>query len=679
MRCHSFPISLVVFIFFSLNTVAQGPARLTLHLEEPGAAVSPGLYGLMTEEINFSYEGGLYGELIRNRSFKDSAKTAAFWSLQPGPSAKATMSLDKQGPVGPALPVSLRIDVTAAGNETAAAGAGTAAAGYAVGVANEGYWGIAVQPGTTYSGSFFVRNSCGSGGPLQVSLESSDGQTVFASAELAAPGTEWKKQTFTFTTGAAIKPTADARFVIRMKSAGSYWLSQVSLFPPTYNHRPNGNRVDIMQLLADMQPAFLRLPGGNYVEGNTFSERWDWKKTIGPVEHRPGHLSPWNYRSTDGMGLPEFLGWCEDLHMEPVLAVFAGYVLNKDHLEAGPFLQPFVNDALDEIEYVTGDASTKWGARRAADGHPAPFPLHYVEIGNEDGFDVSGSYEGRYVQFYDAIKAKYPQLHIISTVGGKDPLGGRFPAPAGRTEIVDEHYYRNAWQMEANANQYDSYDRSGPRIFVGEWATREGFPTTNFNAALGDAAWMTGMERNSDLIIMSCYAPLFVNVNPGGMQWKSDLIGYNALNSFGSPAYYAQKLFSTHLGDKILRLASENIPTQTQHLSAKDSAAGVQPKKIDALFFSATRDTKKGIIHLKVVNTQGVAQAISIDLAGAGKVAKEGTAWTLSAAAPTETNTITEPTKIVPVESKVKGLGKTFTHTFPPYSITVLDIALSGM
>lgn len=663
MRCLSFPVAVTAFFLFSLNVMAQGPARLTLHLEEPGAPVSPGLYGLMTEEINFSYEGGLYGELIRNRSFKDSAKTPAFWSLQAGPSAKASMSLDKQGPVGPALPVSLRIDVTEAG---AAADAG-------VGVANEGFWGIAVRPNTTYKGSFFVR-STGEAGALQVSLESIDGHTVFASAEAGTPGAEWKKQTFSLTTSAGVKPTAEARFVIRLKAAGSYWLSQVSLFPPTYKDRLNGNRADIMQLLADMQPAFLRLPGGNYVEGNTFSERWDWKKTVGPVEQRPGHLSPWNYRSTDGMGLLEFLEWCEDLHMEPLLAVFAGYVLNRDHLEAGPFLQPFVDDALDEIEYVTGDVHTKWGARRAADGHPEPFPLRYIEIGNEDGFDVSGSYEGRYIQFYDAIKAKYPQLHIISTVGGKDPLGLRFPAPAGRTEIVDEHYYRSAWQMEANAGQYDVYDRKGPKIFVGEWATREGFPTTNFNAALGDAAWMTGMERNSDLIIMSCYAPLFVNVNPGGMQWKSDLIGYNTLSSFGSPAYYAQKLFSTHLGDRIVRLSPENVPTQTQHLTAKDSAAGVQAKKIDALFFSATRDTKKGVIHLKVVNTQGVAQDLVVTVAGVSKVGKEGGAWTLSATEPTETNSISEPTKIVPVESKVKGLGKTFTRIFPPYSITVLEI-----
>jgi len=228
--------------------------------------------------------------------------------------------------------------------------------------------------------------------------------------------------------------------------------------------------------------------------------------------------------------------------------------------------------------------------------------------------------------------------------------------------------------MEVNAGQYDRYDRSGPRVFVGEWATREGFPTTNFNAALGDAAWMTGMERNSDLVIMSCYAPLFVNVNPGGMQWKSDLIGYDALNSFGSPSYYAQKMFGTHIGDSVIKITAENIPTQLQKLTAKDSAAGAHPKTADALFFVATRDSRKKLVYLKIVNTQSVGQAVTIDLAGAGKTSRNGIEWVLKANGPEETNSITEPQKLIPVESPVKGLGKTFTRTFPAYSITVLQI-----
>jgi alpha-N-arabinofuranosidase len=629
-------------------------------MNQPETPVSPRLYGLMTEEINFSYDGGLYGELIRDRNFKDSAKVPAFWSPLQGPDGKCSITLDKKDPVNSALPVSLRLDIEKEGSRTA--------------VANEGYWGIPVKPSTTYQGSFYAKWSGSGSQSLTVSLESTDGHTVYASAQVAAVTSQWQRFSFSLGVPPNIPPTKNAHFVISATGQGSYWFSLVSLFPPTFKGRINGNRSDIMQLLADMQPAFLRFPGGNYLEGHMFSSRFDWKKTIGPVEQRPGHLSPWNYRSTDGMGLLEFLEWCEDLNMEPLLAVFAGYTLNRDYLEAGPFLQPFVDDALDEIEYVTGDVNTKWGAQRAKDGHPQPFKLKYVEIGNEDGFDVSGSYEGRYVQFYDGFRAKYPGLQIISTVGGKDGLGSRFPAPKGKTEIVDEHYYRNASQMEENAKQYDSYDRNGPKVFVGEWATREGYPTTNFNAALGDAAWMTGMERNSDLVIMASYAPLFVNVNPGGMQWKSDLIGYDALNSFGSPSYYAQKLFSTHIGDSVVRITSENTPTQLQKLTAKDSAAGVQPKTIDAFFFVATRDSRSGKVYLKMVNTQAIAQTVKINLDGAGKVTRDGVEWILKASGPEETNTITQPDKIIPIQSAIKGLGKTFTRTLPPWSITVLQL-----
>jgi alpha-N-arabinofuranosidase len=653
---------------------AQPPATLTLHLNEAGTPVSPRLYGLMTEEINFSYDGGLYGELIRNRNFRDSSKVVAFWSAVQGPDSKCSISLDKNGPVNSApaistsfstpsdvpLPVSMRMDIEKEGARTA--------------VSNEGYWGIPIRPSTTYQGSLYTRWSGSDDQSLTISLETTDGKTVFASTQVKGLTSQWKKYSFSLTTTGSIQPTKDARFVIAASKQGSYWFSLVSLFPPTFRGRANGNRQDLMQLLADMHPAFLRFPGGNYLEGHMFSSRWDWKRTIGTIEQRPGHLSPWNYRSTDGMGLLEFLEWCEDLDMEPLLAVFAGYTLNRDYLEAGPFLQPFVEDALDEIEYVTGNAHTKWGAQRARDGHPEPFKLKYIEIGNEDAFDQSGSYEGRYAQFYDAIKAKYPALQLISTVGGKDPLGGRFPAPKGRTQIVDEHYYRNASQMEENAKQYDNYDRSGPKIFVGEWATREGYPTTNFNAALGDAAWMTGMERNSDLVIMASYAPLLVNVNPGGMQWRSDLIGYDALTSFGSPSYYAQKLFNTHIGDSVVKISSGNIPTQLQKLNAKDSAAGVRPKTIDALFFVATRDSRKGRLYIKLVNAQAIPQPVKLDLAGATKVTHTGVEWVLKANGPEETNSITQPNNIVPVETVIKGLGKTFSRILPAWSITVLEV-----
>jgi alpha-N-arabinofuranosidase len=346
-------------------------------------------------------------------------------------------------------------------------------------------------------------------------------------------------------------------------------------------------------------------------------------------------------------------------------------------------LQPFVDDALDEIEYVTGDASTKWGAERVKDGHPAPFPLTYVEIGNEDGFDGSHSYDGRFAQFFDAIKAKYPNLKCIATAGGKDNIGSRVKLTQRVPDAIDEHYYRTAGEMEDDAAHYDSYDRNGPKVFVGEWATREGGPTTNMNAALGDAAWMTGMERNSDVVILASYAPLFVNVNPGGMEWPSDLIGYDALSSYGSPSYYAQKMFNTNLGTSVLAVAGENIPTRTWQpptpRAKRDQppSAPPAPKELPTLFYVATKDSKTGAIYLKVGNTADSSQVVQIKLNGTTSVAPDGTLISLSAPNPTDTNSITEPMKIVPVTTKAAGLGTTFTETFAPYSINVLQININ--
>lgn len=649
-----------LLLFFTLQKLqAQQPATLTLSLDKPGVPLSKQLYGLMTEEINYSYDGGLYAELIRNRTFKDNPKMPDYWSVVKGENSKDTLKLDNQQPVNDALTVCLLLDARQPGSRE--------------GIANAGYWGIPVRPATVYQGSFYAKTDQ-AGADFEVSIESKDGKSSYASTKVTGVGDQWKRYTFSLGTAAGIQPTADTRFVIRTGGPGKYWFNLVSLFPPSYKNRVNGNRSDIMQLLAGMKPAFLRFPGGNYLEGQMFSSRFPWKKTLGPLDQRPGHMGTWGYRSSDGMGLLEFLNWCEDLNMEPLLAVFAGYTLNRDYLDSGALLKPFVDEALEEIEYVIGGPGTKWGAQRAKDGHPEPFRLHYIEVGNEDGFDLSGSYERRYLQFYDAIKARYPQLEIISTVGGKDFLGQRVKAPVRNIEMVDEHYYRNAWEMEEDAAHYDNYDRKGPKIFVGEWATREGEPTPNFNSALGDAAWMTGMERNSDIVLMSCYAPLFVNVNPGGMQWKSDLIGYDALTSYGSPSYYAQKMFSNYAGDEIIPIAAENIPTRPRGLSKKDSVAGMQPKQIPVLFYVASRNKQTGTIYLKMVNAGSTAQSVTIKLGGAGKIAGSGSMVELKADQPTDTNSITAPEKIIPVTSTIKGLGKKFTRSFPPYSITVLQL-----
>lgn len=647
-------ISAVLLCFFIANSLKAQTAKLTLDLSKASVDVSPKLYGLMTEEINYSYDGGLYGELIRNKIFKDNPKAPDNWTVLAETGGKGSIQLDEHEAINNALTVCLKLDVEKSEGR--------------VGIINEGYWGIPVKPQTSYKASFYAKATDEAAGPLTVSIESNDGAVTYASAQVSLSKGSWKKYEVQLNTGNNVKPTALAHFVISTKHTGTYWFNLVSLFPPTYNNRPNGNRNDIMQLLADMKPSFLRFPGGNYLEGDWFSTRFPWKNTLGGLEERAGHAGCWSYRSSDGMGLLEFLEWCEDLKMEPLLAVFAGYTLKGDHIDAGPFLKPFVDDALEEIEYVTGDINTKWGAKRAQDGHPAPFKLSYIEVGNEDGFDKSGSYDARFTQFYDAIKARYPQLQIISTIGGRDPLGARFQIKTRRPEAIDEHYYRNAWEMEQDANHYDNYDRSGPKIFVGEWATREGSPTTNMNAALGDAAWMTGMERNSDHVVMSCYAPLFVNVNPGAMQWKSDLIGYNALTSFGSPSYYAQKMFSDYLGNKVVPVNGENIPTQTRNPAKNNDTA------IPALFYVATKDSKTGTLYLKVVNASGKAQSVTMDMKGIDKVSGNGTLVVLKGTKPEDTNTIDEPKKIIPVTSKIKGVNKTFTRIFDAYSVNVLQI-----
>jgi alpha-N-arabinofuranosidase len=614
--------------------MAQQPATLTIDTAKPIAAVSPTLYGLMTEEINYSYDGGLYAELVNNRTFQSNrGPSTADWTILQNGDARATMAIDKTTGPSEALPLSLKLTVDSAALHSEA------------GIVNSGYWGIPVRPSTIYHGSFYAKADSANIGAVTISLINDKTGVYAATATVPTLSTEWKRYEYTLKTG-AVAASAANHLTLSVEHPGTAWFSLVSLFPPTYQNTPNGNRIDLMQKLAAMHPAFLRFPGGNYLEGDHINERYEWKKTIGSLVDRPTHPSPWNYHSSDGLGLLEFFEWCEDLHMQPLLAVYAGYSMRQEHVDAGPALEPYVQDALDEIEYATGSTSTKWGAIRAKDGHPAPFHINFVEVGNEDWFDKSGSYSGRYAQFYKAIKAAYPDIQIIATA----------PVTGIRPDIVDDHFYRSAQQFFNDVHHYDKTDRNGPKVMVGEWATREGSPTTNMGAALGDAAWMTGMERNSDIIVLASYAPLFVNVNPGGMQWPSDLIGYDALNSYGSPSYYAQAMFSTHLGDHVL--------------DAKLDAANPR------LFDSVTVDSKHHRVIVKLVNGSSLPQAVNINLSGA-KVRSNAQVTTLGAATTEATNSITDPTHIVPVVSTISNAATTFTHTVPRYSIQILDLDLN--
>ena len=601
-----------------------GPAggTLTVHAGDAVHALPSTFFGLMTEDINHSMTGGLYPEMVNNRSMMADPNTPVDWS----PVGAAAISLDAGNPLNSALTRSLRVDLTGAG-----------------GVANDGYWGFPVRPHQVYHAALFAKATAGFRGPITLSVQSLDGATVYASARVAGVGTGWRQLTASLVANGKVPTTTAARLVLSADgNAGqSLWLDNVSLFPPTYDNVANGLRVDLMQKLGALKPAFIREPGGNYLEGNTIATRFDWKSTIGPVWTRPGHQDDaWGYFSTDGMGLLEYLEWCEELGARPLLAVYAGYSLNHSYVPQDQ-LAPYVQDALDEIQYATGPVDTPWGRKRAEDGHPAPFDIGYVEVGNEDMFDGSGSYNAyRFPMFYDAIKAAYPDMKVVATTN----VSSRTP------DVVDEHYYQSPSWMNTHANLYDSRSRGGPKVMVGEWASQEGTPTPDLNAALGDASWLTGLERNSDLVAQEAYAPMLVNVH--NVAWQTNLIGFDALSSYGSPSYWAQQMLANNHGDQVI-------------------AAGYAG--VGGLNVVATRDSRTGRIYLTIVNPGADAQPVSVAIDGA-HVPKTGRMTVLTSAKPSDTNTIEAPGAVVPKATTITGLGNGFTRTVPAYSVTILAL-----
>ncbi|HEY9125710.1 MAG TPA: alpha-L-arabinofuranosidase C-terminal domain-containing protein, partial [Acidobacteriaceae bacterium] len=614
--------------------VAQGassaPAVLKIQADHTLYPVSPMLYGMMTEEINFSYDGGLYAELVKNRTLRDRDWNQQDWLIVQNASAGAKFEQDKSTGPSEALTDSIKLTVSSATEQEPA------------GLRNMGYWGYPLKPNTTYKFSVWAKAD-GSLSPLHVNLVNNKSNKSVASAEVTGIGSEWKQYTATLKTG-AIEASEANHLELTLTKPGTVWIDLVSVMPPTYHDRPNGTRIDLMEKLAGLHPAFLRFPGGNYLEGDHINERYEWKKTIGRQVDRPTHPSPWNYHSSDGFGLLEFLEWCEDLKMKPVLAVYGGYSMKQEHVEPGKDLEPYVQDALEELEYVTGDASTKWGAQRVKDGHPEPFKLEYVEVGNEDWFDKSKSYDGRYKQFYEAIKAKYPSVQIIATA----------PITSMKPDILDDHFYLSAEKYFDDIHHYDKFDRNGPKIFMGEYATMEGSPTGDFGAALGDAAWLTGVERNTDVVVMSSYAPLLVNVHNGGMQWHPDLIGYDGLTSYGSPSYYVLSLFAGNVGNVV----------------PESSLTGAGPR----VAYSVTKKDADRTIFLKIVNGVPTAQELEIDLAGVGAISGSIKVKRLHALSPADTNTITDPRHIIPVESTLAATGAKIKHRLDGYTFEVLEI-----
>jgi alpha-L-arabinofuranosidase len=500
------------------GAAAEGTASLVVHADREGPKVSPLLYGIFFEDINCSADGGIYAEMVRNRSLEDSDRPE-HWSVVGSGSARVELAVDRSRPTGAKNPSSLKVTIFDTGNGR-------------VGVANEGYWGMSVREGEQYRLTLRARAGDGLQGRLVVTLEGRDG-TVYGRQTIEGLAADWRSFECSFT---ASGTDPKARLVIAAPSKGTLWLDMVSLFPAkTWKGRPNGLRPDLAEMQAGLKPAFVRFPGGCWVEGDTMKYAYRWKETIGDVSERRTQYNIWRYHATHGLGFHEYIQMCEDLGAEPLFVINCG----MSHRENVPMdrMGEFVQDALDAIEYCNGPADSTWGSVRARNGHPAPFHLKYMEIGNENG---GPAYQERYALFHDAIRKAHPDMTLIADV----------PTDRRPADVIDEHYYSTPEFFIRQAGRYDRYDRKGPKIYVGEYAVTQGSGLGNLRAAVGEAAFMVGMERNPDVVVMSSYAPLFVNVNHRG--WNPDLINFDSSRAYGIPSYHVQKMFRENRGDVVL-------------------------------------------------------------------------------------------------------------------------------
>jgi alpha-L-arabinofuranosidase len=519
------PLAALFTLLLPITVMGAETAKITVEADMPGHKISPTLWGIFFEDINLSADGGIYPELVRNRNFEDSDKPDQ-WTVVASGAAKVDLAIDREKPVSAKNPRSLKVAIAAHGKGRA-------------GVANTGFYGMNVVKGESYKLSLEARGDGTFTGPLTVSLESTDG-AVYAKRQFTGLDQDWKKFTATLK---ATDSDPKARLVISADKAGMFWLDMVSLVPEK-TWKGHGLRPDLMGMLEGLRPAFNRFPGGCWVEGAVMKEAYRWKETIGdPSERRTQH-NIWGYEATHGLGFHEYLVMCDDLGCEPLFVINVG----MSHGGVVPMdqMNEYVQDALDAIEYANGPVESKWGAVRAKAGHPAPFHLKYMEIGNENG---GKAYEERWPLFVKAIREKHPEIKLVSNIPRPDPTG------VAKADIVDEHYYSDPEFFIRNSGKYDNYDRKGPGIYVGEYAVTKGAGLGNLRGAVGEAAFMTGMERNSDVVAMASYAPLFCNANH--KRWPVNLINYDSDHAYGIPSYYVQRMFAQHRGDTTLPLSIE--------------------------------------------------------------------------------------------------------------------------
>ena len=639
---------ITLFCLFALSLVASAQTHvLDVNTKKLGAPVQPTMYGIFFEDINYAADGGLYAEMVKNRSFE-------FPQHLMGWRAFGNFEVEDDGPFE-RNPHFVRLKYSGHRDKF-------------TGLENEGFFGIAVKEGATYRFSVWARCPEGGQSTLEVSLV--DNSTMgedqrFATVNVEISGKEWKKYTATLTS-----PRTEPKGALRIFLAGDKTttdLEHISLFPTdTWKGRENGMRKDLAQALFDMHPGVFRFPGGCIVEGTDLSTRYQWKNSVGPVENRPLNENRWHYTfghrfypdyfQSYGLGFFEYFQLCEDFGCEPLPVISCGLSCqfqNPDPTKPGVHvalddLDSYIQDALDLVEFANGPVDSKWGKVRADMGHPEPFNLKYLGVGNEqwDYDERHGGYgpvfTERLKKFSDAIRAKCPQLKLIGTTGPNSE-GWDFDLLQPRmkqlkVDLYDEHYYRNEQWFLTHGLRYDSYDRKGPRVFAGEYACHgNGKKWNHFETSLYEAAHMTGIERNADIVHMATYAPLFAHVE--GWQWRPDAIWFDNLRSFKSVSYYVQQLFAMNKGTNVLSLTMQKQPV-----------AG-QPGQ-DGLFASSVFDSTTGEVIVKVVNTSDATQPISLNLLGV-KSATEAKTITLHSDKMDGENTLDRPEMIVPVQGSI--------------------------
>ncbi len=653
---------LLVAVCLAVSAAHAHVAQLTIQADGPGKPISPDLVGVFFEDLNYAADGGLYPELVQNRSFEYSPTEQPdwhplkFWELQKRGGADGSVTVANMRPIHRNNPHYVLLTVRTPGE--------------GVGISNSGFDGIVLQAGEKYDASFwayqaFMGQMWGRGDnskpmPVTLRLEDKNGD-VLAEASMEIGGRAWTKFSATFV---APRTVNDARLVLLAHDRGGICLDMISLFPQkTFRNRPNGLRADLAQAIADLQPKFVRFPGGCLVHGQGIHQYYNWKESIGPVEQRRSGRNLWGYSQTRGLGYFELFQFCEDIGAQSLPVVTAGVCCQ--HAGSSPNrgqeglpldeMPAYIQDVLDLIEWANGPATSEWGATRAAAGHPEPFGLKYLGVGNEDA--ITPIFKERFQMIYEALQERHPEIVVIGTVGpfagGEDYDNGWAFARELKLEMVDEHYYVSPQWFWDNLERYDAYDRKSSKVYVGEYAAHDRGRRNTLRSALAEAAGLTSFERNGDVVWFASYAPLLAR--RGHTQWHPDMIYFDSPNVYLTPNYYVQQLFGQNSGDRYLETILD---------------AGAEAK----LAASSVVNSRTGDLIVKIVNGADEPMEMNVRLAGLpSDVSMKATKTVLTGP---DADAVNEDgkTPVVKPDESTESLKAAFTCTAPAHSLTVYRI-----